>query len=373
VPTGRTRQTRQRDEPYPLRIEIRPPQMSITLRDHKMLWGRAGARCSMCRTHLATISDIGLASVIGEEAHIVARNVDGPRGTSPLATEQRNSYSNLLLLCPTHHAIIDDFPNGPVEYTVELLHRIKTEHEQWVMSLDSFDKNLQLAEEQWAAMVDALDKRMSWDSWTQDMSLLFSHDQLLSVATYERLKETNSRIFAFIWPAGHTYLRNTIKAMGRVLNDLLLTFEGHMTAWRDEDELLHTKKFYKIEYWSSEDYNALLAEYEVHTALVEDLCFELTRYGNLLAEVIRSEIDPTHRFEQGALLIRYGVDIMWDDTMYRPEFTEQEIEDHKQPYACLADFLKVRPTRELSEAKVGNPRTIAGRQDPTTPPGADTG
>ena len=141
--------------------------MSISLRDHKMLWGRAGARCAICRTPLATISEIGLASVIGEEAHIVARKQDGPRGNSPLSAEQRDSYSNLILLCPTHHATIDDIPNGPQEYTVERLHRIKAEHEAWVMAQDAFNAGLQLADEQWAALVDALDNRMAWDTWTK--------------------------------------------------------------------------------------------------------------------------------------------------------------------------------------------------------------
>lgn len=342
--------------------------MSISLRDHKMLWGRAGARCSLCRTPLASISDIGLASVIGQEAHIVARSVNGPRGESPLNTEQRDEYSNLILLCPTHHAVIDDIPSGPGEYPVELLQSIKSEHERWVMSLASFDANDQLAEEQWAAIIDGLDKRMSWDSWTQEMSLLFSTDQLISVAAYERLKEARQWILARAWPPGHTYLRETIKTMGSVLEDLLLTFEDHAGRWRDEDVMLYTRKFYKITHWSPKEYNKLLTEYEWHSALVEDLLFELTRYGNLLADITRAEIDPTYRFEQGALLVRYGVDIIWRDTTYRPEFTPQEIDGQKQPYTCLTDFLKVRSTRDVSEAKVGNPRSEAGRQDPTVPP-----
>ena len=161
--------------------------MSITLRDHKMLWGRAGGRCAICRMPLANINEIGLASVIGEEAHIVARKEDGPRGESPLSAEQRDSYSNLILLCPTHHATIDDIPSGPQQYTVEKLQSIKAEHEVWAMAQDSFNAELQLADEQWAASVDALDKRMSWDTWTEDMSLLFSVDQVISEVAYERL------------------------------------------------------------------------------------------------------------------------------------------------------------------------------------------
>lgn len=309
-----------------------------------------------------------MASVIGEEAHIVARNVSGPRGESPLGIEQRDSYSNLILLCPTHHAVIDDLPNGPIEYSVDLLRNRKEEHEKWIMSLDSFDVSLQRAEEQWAAIIDALDKRMSLNSWTRDMSLLFSHEQLLREDVYERLKNTYPWILARIWPPGHAYLRDTIQAMGRVLNDLLLVFEEHMTDSPPASNMFQTRKFYK-EARGRENYDALLAEYEFHTALVEDLCFELTRYGNLVASIVRSEIDAMYRFDEGALLIRYGIDIMWNDTTHRPEFTAQELEGEQQPYISLSDFLEVRPIRELSEAKISNPRTIAGRQDPTKWPG----
>jgi HNH endonuclease len=344
--------------------------MSITLRDHKMLWGMAGGRCSICKIPLAAISKIGVASVIGEEAHIVARSFDGPRGESPLRTEQRDSYPNLILMCPTHHSVIDDLPNGPLEYSVEKLHTLKAEHEQWVMSQGSFDAELQLHEVQWAAVIDALDKRMSWDSWTQDMSLLFSHDQRLPGAVYERLEDACRWIMARLWPPGHAYLRETIQTMGRILNDLLITFEEHMVETRPDSGIWRTGKFYKIPQWDPEEYHALMVEYEFHGALVEDLCFELTRYGNLIASIVRAEVGPMYRFEQGALLIRYGVDIIWRDTTYRPESSAAEIAGEQQPYTTLDEFLKVRTTREFSEAKVGSPRTVAGRQDPTKRPGS---
>jgi hypothetical protein len=344
--------------------------MGITLRDHKMLWGRAGGHCAICRTPLATISQIGLASVIGEEAHIVGRKEAGPRGKSPLSAEQRDSYSNLILLCPTHHATIDDIPNGPQEYTVDKLQHIKAEHEAWVMAQGSFNAELQLADEQWAALADGLDKRMSWDTWTEDMSLLFSHEQVLSEVVYGRIAETRRWILGRIWPPGHAYLRTTIQTMGLVLGDLQDKFDEHSTSYRSDDNgMLYTNKFYKIKYWDEEKFQALLAECEYHTALVEDLAFELTRYGNLVAEIIRKEIDPAFRFDRGALLIRYGVDILWPDSTYRPEFSEHEIAGQRQPYTGLSDYLIARTTRELSEASCGSPRTATGRQSPEAPPG----
>jgi hypothetical protein len=39
---------------------------------------------------------------------------------------QRNAYDNLILLCPTHHAVIDD---DDQTYTVERIHKMKSDHE----------------------------------------------------------------------------------------------------------------------------------------------------------------------------------------------------------------------------------------------------
>jgi hypothetical protein len=78
-----------------------------------MLWGRYANRCNFedCRRELvmdATETDD--ESIIGEECHIFARGKNGPRGNSTLTEEQRDKYSNLILLCSVHHKLIDDQP-----------------------------------------------------------------------------------------------------------------------------------------------------------------------------------------------------------------------------------------------------------------------
>lgn len=104
--------------------------MSIQHRDIKLLWGRAANRCAICRTKLAEDTLATETSYpTGQQAHIVAEKPDGPRGQSPLTLEDRNSYHNLILLCPTHHTTID---NNEEDYPVEVLHVIKSRHEVWV-------------------------------------------------------------------------------------------------------------------------------------------------------------------------------------------------------------------------------------------------
>ncbi len=107
--------------------------MSILIKDVKVLWGRSNDTCTFpdCWTQLTFGNGSGL---IGEMAHIVAESADGPRGISPLNKRQRNSYENLILLCPTHHTMVD---KDPATWTVEKLQEMKRQHEETMRSRKS--------------------------------------------------------------------------------------------------------------------------------------------------------------------------------------------------------------------------------------------
>jgi len=119
--------------------------------DLKLLWGFAAARCCFpdCRSLLvaqATLSDP--AVVVGEISHIESSS-PSPKApqrisSSPLDAKDRDRYVNLLLLCPTHHTLVDKQPNT---YTVDDLRRWKRDHEAWVRSsLESEMGNVGFAE-----------------------------------------------------------------------------------------------------------------------------------------------------------------------------------------------------------------------------------
>jgi hypothetical protein len=95
-------------------------------KDIKILWGRSGNRCAMCKMEL---TPDGSCETLGEIAHIVARSLDGPRGTSATQIAERDAYSNLILLCPNHHAEVDKSPDV---WPVARLEAIKRDHEIWV-------------------------------------------------------------------------------------------------------------------------------------------------------------------------------------------------------------------------------------------------
>lgn len=104
--------------------------MAITDKARKILWARSGNRCAICWRELVSEStEVDDETIIGEECHIVAREVNGPRGNSPLPIDERDKPANLILLCRNHHKEIDDQLNT---FTVKVLNKIKVGHETWV-------------------------------------------------------------------------------------------------------------------------------------------------------------------------------------------------------------------------------------------------
>lgn len=63
---------------------------------------------------------------LGHVAHIEAWSDDGPRANPSLSLEQRNAYDNLIVLCPNHHKIVDEYENT---YTVDVLKSWKRDRE----------------------------------------------------------------------------------------------------------------------------------------------------------------------------------------------------------------------------------------------------
>jgi hypothetical protein len=106
----------------------------VSERTRKILWVEAGGRCAICRRQpLAPGTETDDPSVIGEEAHIVARSPGGPRA-GDIHPDRVDHHDNLILLCREHHKQIDDQPN---HYTVDRLRQIKQAHKEWIFTLGS--------------------------------------------------------------------------------------------------------------------------------------------------------------------------------------------------------------------------------------------
>lgn len=98
----------------------------ILEKDIKKLWGRAAGRCSLCHDKVLPLIDNNV-DVIGDMAHVIAFKRDGARGDAEY--EHDNSYSNLILVCPKCHRVID---HNPGTYTREKLLELKQSWENCV-------------------------------------------------------------------------------------------------------------------------------------------------------------------------------------------------------------------------------------------------
>jgi len=105
----------------------------IPARDQRLLCTRSGSVCAnpKCRKELviALTKEGDRESTVAEMAHIKGEKPTAPRYDPNMTDPQRNAYSNLIFLCRACHKEIDDQPK---KYTVEILHEMKKNHEEWV-------------------------------------------------------------------------------------------------------------------------------------------------------------------------------------------------------------------------------------------------
>ncbi|EGQ7914877.1 TPA: HNH endonuclease [Vibrio parahaemolyticus] len=108
--------------------------MSITNKSIKLLWSNAAGRCSFrnCGEKLSVEEAEGITPyTLGEMAHIKGNKPGSNRYDVGQSAVDRDAYENLILLCPTHHTLIDKAENETT-YPVELLHEMKREHETFI-------------------------------------------------------------------------------------------------------------------------------------------------------------------------------------------------------------------------------------------------
>jgi hypothetical protein len=320
--------------------------MGISLKTRKMLWGRSGNRCALptCRKNLVedeTQTDD--ASIVGDEAHIVAREEDGPRGKSPLAPQDRDKYDNLILVCKVHHKMIDD---QPLEYTIEKLHQMKTHHLEWVTNNLSPDTDRQMDDEIYATYIDKwaqLADITNWKGWSSNV--LGGGQPQISVKQFENLMELNEYIFSRVWPKRYDKIEFAFFNFRLVMNDFINVFSVYKEKIGDDEEpYYNTEKIYnRLEEWNEEKYEQLTKQFHFHVDLVQDLMCEMTRAANYLCDQIRKHLSRSFRINEGVLLIETGPDMSFSYQTVRLEYntTDQTV----IKYPGLEKFMETRQDR----------------------------
>ncbi len=300
--------------------------MVILEKDIKLLWGRAASKCAFsdCRTKLTQDSNAASKSfTLGEQAHIVGEKDDSPRGKSPLLLKERNSYSNLILLCPTHHAIID---KNSEDYPVEKLHLIKDLHELWVEQAlsgrEEPEKNA--ADIIYSDLIDAAVEECQFDHWERWTSGLMMVRRQCHLDVETKTLEFGKQVFRTIWPGTRPELERALKTLSQVMIDLMNKFgEDFAKHIEIKNDVLREIKP-SISTWDPELYDKVMEEHEAWGDAVDALVFEATKAANWVADVVRRDINPMFFATDGKFTVTGGPYEDLRTKTFLPQYNQEE-------------------------------------------------
>ena len=280
--------------------------MAITERSRRLLWGRAAGRCAFedCRRDLIMKSNAtGDAANVGHEAHIVAEKTDGPRGVSPLTAEQRDDYSNLILLCRHHHGMIDDKVLRH-DYPVERLHGIKATHETWVSEhLTGVDPILEAADSVYAHLVDeaVMKCRLAiWREWTHNT---LQATPFWPVEVVGDVLEFRDRVTAAVFYGRRPRLEAALRRFAITLAGAALRFmdqaEQVNDAWYRGNQFYRNTRFLTY----AKPIENLRSLYEYWRQDCYERMHDASAAANWLADEVRAAMDPMFFAVEGKFLL----------------------------------------------------------------------
>jgi len=304
--------------------------MSINVVARKFLWGRAGNQCawSDCTQSLTAVAGDAEAGVlksqgmvIGEEAHIRSSKPDGPRYDPSFPTELIDAYENLILLCPTHHTVIDK-DNGDGWPTDAVL-QMKRDHE---MRLESsrrpHDTQRLRLEERLAAQVATWERQLGIDTEGDWDGLTFGLNFPIPMIEPERIKrltELGHWLLRRSWPPEYPRVKLAFARHFSVVQTLLSVLGDVMVRSDHRWEL--DRPYKRLGRWDPAEYERLLRETNLRATTIWFLTTELARSANLVITAVRDEIDPLYRFDEGIVLTRDGDGILVNQVI-RDEYAE---------------------------------------------------
>lgn len=290
-------------------------------KDIKILWARAAGLCSMpdCRAKLTQNAEaVAAAAALGQMAHIVAEEEDGPRGKSSLLLPERNSYPNLILLCPSCHTKIDK-AELVKDYPIEKLHYIKSMHEQWVEEslVGGRDVAKEAADLVYTTLIDSVVNDCMLESWTGWISGFVAVFPNCNMSVFHNLQMFWEKIQTAVWPGTNAELEAALKALEQATSGILRVFEKHADlSNRNANVLVMAPEFRHYKFAD----NA-----KTWTQLLDQLAKDATCAANWLADVVRRDINPMFFVTAGRFRIYMeSVAPQGNSAVYVPEFTDAE-------------------------------------------------
>jgi len=282
--------------------------MSISQKDRTILWSRAAGRCSVgeCRIELTENTEAGDAAyTLGQMAHIVGEKTDAARGHSSLTLPERNSYSNIVLLCPRHHRMVDE---DEAAYPIERLHLIKDQHELWVReTLSAPDERTAAANEIYAGLLDAAERAFdfdNWDSWTYSAFDVYPSWEKKRI---EAIMEFRKVVLRTPWPEQLDEFERATQTLSMAAQRAANSFLEHCDDDPRSDDRLLVVKWYRSEH--HEDSDARVEREKQWEAWDDERSRwvrELCRAANWWADVARRDINPRYLVKVGRLTLTSG-------------------------------------------------------------------
>lgn len=343
----------------------------IPVKDQKILWARAAGRCSMpdCRMEL-TLEKLEKGQLtFGEMCHIVGEKEKAARGKSAMPFEERNGYHNLILLCANHHTHIDGDEN---KFPIEILHKIKSDHEQWV------NESLALIEPKpdekvYAAVIDMLTTQLNLDQWNW-----FVNNAARNILpkffgySYEVVME---RMIAIDWPGTNPELEEAMKNVMKAYVEYVNHFLSGSTIME------HSPHFHVPDVWYKKIYNnpdyhyyskrnslwarksfALLA---VYTASLNDYVKAVRAYNNPEYYLLRGKFliyDDlgTHHGGEPTILkskLEIALDSLKKINEEIRKFESEDIKDYR--FDFTEEQMKTRMDHNKSEVKPEDDKPVS--------------
>ena len=243
-------------------------RQNVSHKTLRFLYAKSGNQCAFPQCNLPIFEDYGVFT--GECCHIEAYSKGGARFNTSTTNEEKNSESNLILMCARHHTIIDA---DCLTYSVEVLKQMKHDHEQ------KFSGNKRALEDK---MLFALEH--SINAYWRKMQAIDANDD----SDFKIKIEPNTDI--------HTLIDNIVVCFKHL--------EDFFSIMAESDEKLPTdlkvlcertgvnySLFEKIPYWENKFENRL---WEIHSLGVHNVSNHLKMYFlqfcvNIFAELSKYE------------------------------------------------------------------------------------
>ena len=229
-------------------------RQTVTSSTLRVLYAHSGNKCAFPECIQPVFEDNGLYT--GICCHIEAYSPKGPRYNTATSIEEKNSDSNLILLCSRHHTIID----SDVElYSVAKLKALKNNHEKQYKEEERNLNNLMLI--QINRQMDSFYDKLSYIDKQNEIDQKITIDYNIDIETnISLLEEKLNDLFSI-----HTLLGES---------DSSINTDEFLTKIKVDKALVDAIPYYENPFE--------LRHWEIHHLAIPNISSKITLYFELL-------------------------------------------------------------------------------------------